>query len=299
MSLISLVKIINGKEEYSSGILKSLELINYSFDKKIQNILIKPNLCYYWDNTTGQTTDPGFVAGLIEILREKISHNVNISIIESDASAMKCKYVFKMLGYERIAQKYNVKLVNLSECISDSVKIEIGDQFYELLVPKIIEESDLNINVPKIKYTMEPIKITCALKNIFGCNAYSKKFELHNKLGEYIVAANKAMKFDLCIGDGNIVSGINPRKLGLVMAGKDPVAFDTVASEIAGINPKTIKYLQLASKESLGNKSFSLKGVPISYFKSKYPKKNMEKQMMSLAYRVVNQIGLGKRLGLS
>jgi len=255
-------------------------------------------MCYYFDPSTGQVTDPIFVSAIIDVLREHFSTDTEISIVESDASAMKCKYAFRMLGYQKLAQNDDVELINLSEDKSDLINVTAGNQSFKLMVPQTIKEADLKINMPKIKYTMEPIKLTCALKNIFGCNPYPKKFKYHSNLGETIVAINKAMKFDLCIIDGNIVSGIQPRRLGLVMASKDPVAIDAAAAEIAGINPKTIEYLQLAKKEGLGNTSFIPKGTSISYFKEGYPKKNMEKKLMGLAYKMVTRIGLGKKLGL-
>ena len=45
------------------------------------------------------------------------------------------------------------------------------------------------------------------------------------------------MKFDLCLIDNNIAAGIQPRKLGLVMASQDPVAIDVAAAKIAWLNP--------------------------------------------------------------
>jgi len=255
-------------------------------------------LCYYWDYSTGQTTDPKFVAALIDVLREQISLDINISIVESDASAMKCKYAFKMLSYEELAQDYNVKLINLSKDESNTVEATAGGQSFRFMIPQTIQNADLKINVPKIKYTMEPIKLTCALKNIFGCNPYPKKFKYHPRLGETIVAINKAMKFNLHIIDGIIVSGIQPRRLGLVMASTDPVAIDTAAAKIAGLNPKTIKYLHLARKEGLGNTTFIPKGEPLEYFKFQYPKKNLKAKLLSKAYTVAVQTGLSKKLGL-
>jgi len=293
---VSFVQITNS--DIKKPIENSLDLINYKFPNNIQNIVIKPNLCYYWDYSTGQTTDPKFVAALIDLIRIKTSPNVNISIVESDASAMKCKYVFKMLGYENLAENHNVNLINLSEAPYETVNVTAGKCSFKIAVPKTIQEADLKINVPKIKYTMEPIKITCALKNIFGCNPYPKKYRYHSRLGEAIVVINKAMKFDLHIIDGNIVSGIQPRKLGLIMASQDPVAIDVAAAEIAGINPKTIKYLQLADKEDLGNTIYIPKGEPINQFKKRYPRKTIKKKLMSKAYTLVIRTGLGKRLGL-
>jgi uncharacterized protein (DUF362 family) len=298
MSLVSLVKIPEDTmESTKQAILRSLELINNTWPKNAKNVVIKPNLCYYWDYSTGQTTDPKFVVALIGLIREKIS-KVNISIVESDASAMKCKHAFKMLGYEYLAKDYNVELVNLSEDKTDALKVTAGNQSFNLTIPHVIKNADLKINIPKIKYTMEKIKITCALKNVFGCNPYPKKFYYHSRLEEAIIAINKAMKFDLCIIDANIVSGIQPCRLGLVMASKDPVAIDAAAAKIAGINPKTIKYLKLASKEGLGNISFIPKGEPLEYFKARYPKKNVKKKLMGKAYNIVIQTPLAKKLGL-
>jgi len=147
LSLVSLVKIKNS--DIKNAIKKSLELINYKFSKDIRNIVIKPNLCYYWDYSTGQTTDPRFIATLIELINENLSKHVNISIVESDASAMICKYAFRMLGYEKLAEKYNVKLVNLSKESRNPVQVTVGKEFLHFTVPKIIQEADLKINVPK------------------------------------------------------------------------------------------------------------------------------------------------------
>ena len=241
---------------------------------------------------------PRFVAALIDVLREKLSQRVNISIIESDASAMKCEYAFKILGYEKVSQECNVDLVNLSKDATETVETCAGGYKLKLQIPQTIQNADLKIDVPKIKY-MSGVKLTCALKNIYGCNPYEKKFRYHPKLGEVIVAINKALNFDLCIIDGNIVSGSQPRRLGLVMASRDLVAIDTAAAKIAGIKPKAIEYLKLAAKEGLGNTNFIQKGIPIDYFKVRYPRKRIKSKLMGKAYTFISTMKLGKKLGLA
>jgi len=299
MSLVSFAKIAQqNHDKFKQSILDSLNLISYSFPKGLKKVVIKPNMCYYWDYSTGQTTDPKFVAALIDVIRDQIRPNLEISIVESDASAMKCKHSFKMLGYEKLARDKNVKLIDLSEEPYEYVRISSGERSFGIRLPEIIQKADLKINVPKIKYATKQIELTCALKNIFGCNPYPKKFQYHPILGEAIVAANKAMRFDLCIIDGNIVSGIQPRRLGLVMASHDPVAIDSAAAEIAGLNARKIKYFQLASKEGLGSIKFIPRGMPMVYFKERYPRKTVKRKVMSRAYNLVRRIGLGAKLGL-
>jgi len=299
MSLVSFAKIRgNTHGSIKQAIAESLDLINYSFGDRVKNVVIKPNLCYYWDYTTGQTTDPKFTAALIDLIRERLPDQPDISIVEADASAMKCTHAFKMLGYEKLSHDKNVRLVNLSEEKGKRVQVTVGSERFRLIVPKTVMNADLKINVPKIKYTPRETKITCAMKNIFGANPYPKKFRYHSRLNEVVVAVNKAMKFDLCLIDGNIVSGNQPRKLGLVMASRDPVAIDVAAAEIAGINPNTLRYIQLAFKEGVGNMSYSPKGLPISYFKERYPQRNFRDRVMGTAYNLLVLTGLDRRIGL-
>lgn len=281
------------------AILHSLGLIEYRFPKNIKKVVIKPNMCYYWDYTTGQTTDPKFVAALITLIREKVSPDVRISLVESDASAMKCEHAFRLLGYNKLSQNYGVDLVNLCEDENDEVEVNVGSSLFRFRLPRIIRDADLKINVPKIKYTFEQIKLTCALKNIFGCNPYQKKFKYHPRIEESIVALNRAMRFDLCIVDGNVVSGAKPRRMGLVMTSRDPVAIDVAAARIAGINPNAVGYISLAEKEGLGRTDFIPRGLPIDYFKARYPRSSFQKKLNSKAFSLIDKLGLSKKLGLA
>jgi uncharacterized protein (DUF362 family) len=285
--------------DFQRAINESLSLINYKFDSGLAKVVIKPNMCYYWDKCTGETTDPVFVGTLIEIIRKYVSNSVDISIVESDASAMKCKHAFRLLGYEELAEDYGVKLVNLSEDEREKVKVAVGKKYYDLLLPNTIAEADLKINIPKIKYMARSgIKISCALKNLYGCNPYSRKFRYHSFLPEVIVAINKAMPFDLCIVDGNVVSGISPRKLKLVMASRDPVAIDAAAATVAGENPRSIKYFGLAHREGLGNTSYIPVGESIKYFRDRYPRRTLRRKFMGMAYSALVRTKLNRKIGL-
>jgi len=287
---VSFVK-LETQNQLRQAILNSLDLIDYKFQKNIKNIVIKPNMCYYWDYSTGQTTDPRFVAALIETLREKISPDIDISIVESDASAMKCKYAFKFLNYEKMTKNHNVRLVNLSEDKNEKIEVTVENEHFQFMMPQTIKNADLRINIPKIKYLTQT-KISCALKNIFGCNPEPKKFKYHPKLDETIVALNKIMKFNICILDGLIVSGSQPTKLGLIMASQDPVALDAAATKMAGLNPRSIRHIMLANKEGLGNILFTPKGDNPDSFAKQFPKKKLKDKLLSSAYKFATKTGL-------
>lgn len=296
MSLVSLVKIDGQK--FEEAIIKSLKLIEYKLPKDARNIVIKPNLCYYLDWSTGHTTDPNFVGSLATVLRQSISEDVTINVVESDASAMKCKYAFKMLGYEKMAQRYGLNLVNLSEDDSEETRTTVNGSNLVFKTPLTIRNADLLINVTKMKYSRPSVKITCALKNIFGCDPYPLKYRYHSSLSDVIVGLNKTMKFDLNIIDGNIVCGEGTRKLGLVMTSRDIVALDSACAKIMGVSKGRVKYLRLAEKEGVGTSKFKAKGVSIDYFTSRYPRQGYLKTIKDLVFYYLAKFGLTGKLGI-
>ena len=111
---VSLVH-LNNSEDIKEGIHKALELINFDIDKSIKQVAIKPNLAYYWDASTGYTTDPRIVAALIDWIRDEIGENVRIKIVEADATAMRTHLAFQTLGYTKLAESKKVELFNLSK----------------------------------------------------------------------------------------------------------------------------------------------------------------------------------------
>ncbi len=299
MSSVSLVKIpASTISPFKEAIAQSLQLIDYTFDRNAKRAIIKPNLCYYWDCTTGQTTTPRFVSDLIDLIRQETSPDVEIAIIESDASAMRCKYAFRMLGYEKLAKEKGVQLINLTEQECISTEVTCNGKTYNFQVPKIIAGADLKINIAHIKYTVDPVKLTCAMKNIFGCNPVQKKFKYHQDLGNVIVALNKAMPFDLCLIDSNIAAGVQPRKLGLVMASRDPVAIDAAAAKIAWLNPDDIPYFRVAEQEGVGKRAYVAKGEPLEVFRALYPKAPFKMKFKGRLKKTLVAVGLGGKMGL-
>jgi uncharacterized protein (DUF362 family) len=287
-SLVSLVQ-SEIAENLRRDIRKSLDLINFQPPRNAHTVAVKPNLCYYWDYSTGETTDPRFVSAMIDVIRGSLAPQAEISIVESDASAMKCKYSFRMLGYGRLAAKKKVRLVNLTNDATQTQEVQVKNKNYEYPIPKTVLEADLFINVPKIKYMAGP-KISCALKNIYGCNPAPEKYRCHRFINEAIVGLNKLMKPTLCIVDGLIARGIRTTKLGLVMASTDPVALDSAASEIAGINPNTVKHIILASQEGLGSTRYTIEGKPLEDFRKLFPRKTVGHKAKEILSKWYNRI---------
>lgn len=272
-SVISLVRTQNSLNDVRNSISKVLNLIDFSHGGPVKSIVIKPNLCYYWDAYTGQTTDPRVVAGIIDYVREACGENVNIKIVEADASAMRTKLAFKVLGYEKLAKEKDVELFNLSEDALVDKTVKVNGRQISFKVPQVLLDSkNLFINVPKLK-TMKTVKITCAMKNIFGCIGSPRKVVYHKFLNEAIVGINKILRPQLTIVDGIVALGRYPAKLGLLMAGTDPFAVDWIASQIIGYNPSKVKFLRIAIKEGLSNpQDIVTCGEKVEEFTNFFPK---------------------------
>lgn len=279
-SQVSLVQVKNSNE-MKSAVSKALKLVNFKFGKNVKKVVIKPNLCYYWASSTGYTTSPRLVAEIIDVVRENCSEDLSIKVVESDATAMKTKYVFQMLGYTKLAEEKKVELLNLSKGDFEEEKVKVNGRELVFKVPKLLLDADLFINVPKLKI-MRDVVITCAFKNLFGCIGSPRKIVYHPHLNEAIVGINRVLKPNLTIVDGMVALGKFPAKLGLIMASIDPFSVDWVAARIMGYNPSRIKYLKIAMKEKVGNpKGITIEGESIEDFKKVFPKVNFFKSKLS------------------
>ena len=255
--------IILRKDQYDQNIIdemveKIFEEICDSPSANVRSILIKPNMMYYWDASTGETTDPRIVSSIIDSLRSRFGEDVDICVVESDASAMRTKYAFKVLGYDKLCEKKGVGLVNLSDGEIVKKKVQLNKGTIDLKVNRLLLSADFVVNVPKLKVHRNPPVLSGALKNFFGLISTRFKFQYHTKLELYVSAINKLVKPNLVIVDGLVVLGKFPNKMGLIIGSDDPVSCDIVASKIAGRNPKRDLIISTALRESLYETNFQL-----------------------------------------
>jgi uncharacterized protein (DUF362 family) len=273
--IVGLVKTQSSGEDIKEAVVRVLDLIGFKSKSNIASVAIKPNLCYYWNASTGYTTDPRLISGIIDWVRDTYGVDTDIKIAEADATAMRTKHAFVMLGYEKLAASKNVALFNLSDDNTTERKIKIGNREIEFKIPLSLLNTDLFISVPKLKI-MRDVKITCAFKNTFGCIASRRKIVYHPFLEKAIVGINKILRPNLTIVDGLVALGSHPVKLDLIMAGTDPFSVDWVASQIMGYNPSRIKFMKIAMAEKVGNpEGITIRGENIEEFKRIFPKESV------------------------
>ncbi|AUS98812.1 iron-sulfur cluster-binding protein [Clostridium thermosuccinogenes] len=210
---------------------------------------IKPNLVVAKPSSSGATTTPEIVEGLIEHLKSKGRNN--IVIMESSWVGDRTSEAFKVCGYENLSKKYNVPLIDLQK---DKYKTyEVNG--LKINVCDYVTKVDYLINMPVLKGHCQT-NITCALKNMKGCIPNTDKRKFHTLgLHKPIAYLNKIVKQSLIIVDGmngdlNFEEGGNPVQMNRIIAGKDPVLIDTYAAHLMGFSIEEVPYVAMA--ESIG-----------------------------------------------
>ena len=206
---------------------------------------IKPNLVVAKPSSSGATTSPEIVEGIIEYLKSKGYDK--IVIMEGSWVGDRTSNAFKVCGYENLSKKYNVPLIDLQK---DNYKgYEING--LKINVCDYAAKVDYLINVPVLKGHCQT-NMTCALKNMKGCIPNSEKRKFHTMgLHKPIAYLNKLIKQSLIIVDGmngdlNFEEGGNPVQMNRLIAGKDPVLIDTYVAHLMGFSIEEVPYITMA-----------------------------------------------------
>jgi uncharacterized protein (DUF362 family) len=257
MEKVAIIKCENyNQKKIDKAIKKLLELLD--FDKtKYKDILIKPNvLGYYKENLEAIITHPSIVRTLLKIFK-------NAKVGES--SFTDTENNLRKVGY------WKFKPIVLEEKKLSKIRDEKAKILKHFYLPKIIKEADLIINVPKLK-THTLVKITGAIKNLYGCipggvkQLYHRKAKGEEKFSNLLVDIYQNIKPKLNIMDAVIAmegegpSSGKPRKVGLLLASRNAISLDIVAAKLMGYNPKDILVIREAIKRGLGSYNVEIIG---------------------------------------
>jgi uncharacterized protein (DUF362 family) len=238
--------------DYQSSVTKALDSIDAAKTLPDDHlIIIKPNLT----NADGPpvTTNVAAAEAVYKYCRANCSAKIAIG---EGCGTGTTDQAYKANGYKKLADRYDIELLDFNTCESVLVKNKNALQLKEFHMPKIVPDAFI-ISLPILKdhcFT----KTTVAMKNMFGIapepfyKGSWNKSKLHSpSTHKSVVDVCLYKKPDLCVVDavvalkGMHLSG-DPVNLGLILAGLDPVATDAVASELLGHNRKKIEYLTLA-----------------------------------------------------
>jgi len=250
-------------------------------------VLVKPNYINSKHPSTGVTTDSRVIEGVVKFL---INRGKASDIIIGEGSGFADTFqAFKVAGVDQVAQRWNVKLVDLNQDEFVEVHPPSPLSLKKTRVAKTALDSVI-ISVPKLK-PHRIATVTLSLKNMMGALASKGSIHTGVSLSENIADLASVLKPRVAVvdgiiaGEGHETSG-NPVPMDLVVAGTDPVAVDAVGAAVMGIDPTDVKHLLLAEKKGLGTchlEEITVLGEPIEAVRRKFNR--------SLASRLLVHLG--------
>lgn len=249
MSKVASVKF----SDYKSSVAQALDLVGPAGRLPQQGlIIVKPNLTN--SSPPPVTTNVAAVEAVYQYCKARTKAEIAIG---EGCGEGKTADVFAALGYTELAEKYGIRLLDLNEAETVLLENRNALQLKQFHIPKIVREAFV-ISLPVLK-DHSFTRTTIAMKNMFGIapgRFYAggwNKSKLHSpSTHKSVVDVCLYKKPDLCIVDAAVAlkgSHLSGRRenLGRILAGFDPVAVDTIGTELLGHNPKRLEYLRLAN----------------------------------------------------
>ncbi len=253
MPVVSVVKGPRCRET----VYKSLDFLGGLKDvvANADRVLVKINFITAKTFETGVTSDPLVVDALLQWFKEL---HGEVAVVESDSSLTSADKAYRVTGLDKVCEQNHVKFINLRR-EEAKVRLEIpdGEVLKHIVVPRIILDAAV-VSLAKLK-THNETGVTLGMKNMFGLLPDKLKFRYHLKdVNKVIVDINTVLRSRLTVIDGfyalegiGPISG-NPVQMGLMLAGRDPVATDATACRVMGIDPYEIYHIRRAYEKGLG-----------------------------------------------
>ncbi len=272
------------------------------------SVAIKPNL-------TGGVSSapvPGYSAIESFITHPEVVHAL---IKQVQAAGAKEIYIVESVyewasytewGYEEVAKDLGVKLIDLNDPkpYPDFVEISVGPDSYiykSFTLHPLLRDINVFMSVSKMK-NHDSAGVTHSMKNLYGLaplkhyrlnanDTYRSAFhgtesEMRARLPRVIIDINRARRINFSLidgimttqgGEGPWIPSMKPIQPGLLIAGKNPVATDSVATAVMGHNPQGAypdspffrcdNHIQLAYEAGLGTNrldEIEVRGASIS-----------------------------------
>lgn len=235
--------------EAVKGMLSSLPASRLARSKRV---LLKPNLLGAFPPQRAVTTHPRLLEAL---LRYFLELGKEVWIGDSPGGPGSVEKVWQACGLKDLAERYPVKLVNLST----SGFRELNHNGMAVKVSEVFWQCGTVINVGKLK-THGLMAYTGALKNLYGLIPGMAKTEYHRlypntrDFAALLLALYRSVKnrisysiIDGILGmDGLGPSAGRPREFGLLLGSRSIPALDFTAARMMGFELDDVPYLREA-----------------------------------------------------
>lgn len=254
----TIVSVSKVKYDIFGSVAKVLNLIGGLEINDRSKILLKPNLSFPANASSGVVTNPLVVEAVIEYLLDNGAKKENILIGESCAIGFDMKKAVEKSGMEEVCERCNVEFLDFETSNTVAKKIKVAGETFAIDFAEEVFKRDLIINIPVVK-THFQAGVSLALKNMKGCvKKESKKYMHQFGLQKAVAYMNLLLPRYITVADGTVgLEGVGPSvlgkpaDLGLIFASKDPVALDFTICRLLGLEPT--QYMKLAFQMGVGN----------------------------------------------
>jgi uncharacterized protein (DUF362 family)/NAD-dependent dihydropyrimidine dehydrogenase PreA subunit len=244
------------------AVARAIELLGgiQKFTKHEDSVLLKPNLLSPQTPDKAVTTHPSVFYAVGKYFQDSVP-SLKLSYGDSAPKGTTVK-ILSVTGIKDAAGKLNIPNQNFEERIT--VSNPDGFVHKQFTIARPVHECDVLINIAKFK-THHLTRITAAVKNLFGCIPGLMKPEFHVKLpgvqefSQMMVELDKFLAAKLHIIDaieameGNGPNSGDSKKLNCIIVSSDPVAADTVASQLVDLKPERVLTNKIGQQQGLGN----------------------------------------------
>jgi len=236
-----------------------------------KSAVIKVNIVQPRKPESGVVTHPAVVEAIINVLRGQ--GVTEITIAEGPALGVDVPRAFRESGFENLAKRMGVRLLNFFEAPRTNIDIgwgykdlpnvyrdeELQDYYCGYVpIPKVCVESDLYISVPKLK-THNRTTVSLSMKHQWGLLPYRERQSYHRiGLHEPICQLARAVQphiivIDGIIGlEGNGPSLGTPKRSEVMVMGTDMLESDIVGAQLMGQDPREIVHFNRAVELGVG-----------------------------------------------
>ncbi len=259
-SSVSLVR-CPSYSECRGAVYRALELAGALDDFRGRRVILKINLMKGAAPERALNTHPEFVRAVARIVRDQGGEPV---VAESSGILGLTREVCRAAGVLDVLEEEGIEFLDFDSCrvVEKRIDGEVLDRIW--VAEEVADGESLLVTLPKLK-THTITLMTGALKNQVGLLPGGSKCLIHERgpspesVSRAIVDINAAFPPSLAVvdavlclaGQGKGVATI-PTDLGVVVAGRDLVAVDSVCSRLMGIDPMEVHTTRIAAERGLG-----------------------------------------------
>ncbi|HHZ19552.1 MAG TPA: DUF362 domain-containing protein [Firmicutes bacterium] len=255
MAQVAIVRCPDYQRETLRQAIRRIEELLGGWDQLVGNrrrVLIKPNLLAGEEPDRAVTTHPEVLRAVVERLLE-----LGVELEVGDSPGMgSLAAVAEKAGVARVCRELAVPLARFQESVP--VEVAKAKLIKKFELAREVKAADFLVNIAKMK-THGLTILTGAVKNLFGCVVGIRKAEFHLRLqkvehfAEMLLDLTRAVPPALHIVDAVVAMegwgprNGKPRRVGLLVAGTDPVAVDVTLALLMNVPPHRISYLGAAA----------------------------------------------------